>query len=169
MKKPLLCVLSVMLAACSSVPQQPAAAPCLPRSAATRRLDEVIRYYDRLKKLDPTELANAHRDAALEFSKTRSDMSRMKLAMLLWLPGTSLRDTQSALQLLNGWPKRNGSDLDSFAELFDKMLEEQQASKNSEHRLEQMLRAEKKRGDVLQKKINAVKKMEKTMIHMEKP
>ena len=128
-----------------------------------------MQYYASLKKLPPSGLALAHQNMALEFSRTKSESSRMKLALLLWLPDTPFRDPGAALQLLDSRQKEAGSGLESFAALFAAMLNEQAASASSAHKLEGQLKAERKQSSDLRKKIDAIKKMEKNMIRMEKP
>lgn len=169
MKKLLSCILVLQLCACTSEPLKPPATICVPQTVATRRVDDLMQYYAGLKKLSPSELAQAHQNMALEFSRTQSDASRMKLALLLWLPDTPFRDSDAALQLLDARPQQKGSGLESFAALFAAMLTEQAASANSMHQLEAQLKAEKKQSSDLKQKINAIKKMEKNMIRMEKP
>ncbi len=167
MKKLLACIFALQLCACSSEPQIPPASVCMPQAVAIRQVDDLMQYYANLKKLSPAELAREHQRAALEFSRTKSDESRMKLALLLWFPDTPFRDPGAALQLLDA--KQEGSGLESFAALFAAMLTEQAASANSAHKLETQLKAERKQSSDLRKKIDAIKKMEKNMIRMEKP
>ncbi len=162
-------ILFGLLCACTSEPLKPPATICAPQAVATSRFDALMQYYAGLKKLSPPELAREHQNMTLEFSKTKSDASRMKLALLLWLPDTPFRDPSASLQLLDSRQQREDSGLESFAALFAAMLSEQAASANSMLQLEAQLKTEKKLSSDLRKKIDAIKKMEKNMIRMEKP
>ncbi len=175
MKEPLKRMISVsmaaMLAACSTAPPQHAVTPPPPvvmQQMPTHDIDELMQYYEQLGKIPASGLAAEYQNASLAYSKTGSDSSRMRLALLLWLPGTSFRNPQTALDLLKTRPITDPG-LHSFADIFGAMLAEQQNSEDAQQHLEQMLREEKKHSSSLQDKIDAVKKMEKALIHMEKP
>ncbi|MHB1100788.1 MAG: hypothetical protein ACYCZR_14675 [Burkholderiales bacterium] len=133
----------------------------------THDIDGLMQYYEQLEKLPASGLATEYRNTSLAYSKTGSDSSRMRLALLLWLPGTPFRNPGAALDLLKARPILDPG-LRSFADLLGTLLAEQQNSDNAQHHLEQMLKEEKKHSSVLQDKIDAVKKMEKALIHMEK-
>lgn len=169
MKKMISLSMAAMLAACSSAPPQQfmtppsVSAPSMP----THDIDGLMQYYEQLGKIPASGLAAEYQNASLDYSKTGSDSSRMRLALLLWLPGTAFRNPQTALDLLKAKPVLDPG-LRSFADIFSAMLAQQQDSENAQQHLEQMLKEEKKHSSALQDKIDAVKKMEKALIHMEK-
>ena len=169
MKRMISLSLAAMLAACSSAPPQQTMMPpsVSVQPMPTRDIDGLMLYYEQLEKIPAPGLETEYQNTSLAYSKTGSDSSRMRLSLLLWLPGTPFRNPQAALDLLKTKPILDPS-LRSFADIFAAMLAEQQDSENAQHRLELMLKEEKKHSAALQDKIDAVKKMEKALIHMEK-
>ena len=162
-------ILAALLCSCTSEPPvaKPAAPSCVPQTV--KRLDELMQYYGRVKQLPPASLETEHQKMALEFASTQSEASRMRLALLLWMPDTSFHDPDAARKLIEGREKQKGSGLDSFAMLFEAMLNDQAASDRKLVQIGAQLVAERKRSAALQNQIKAIKKMEKTMIRIEKP
>ncbi len=169
MKRMIALSMAAMLAACSSAPPQQSMTPLSVgvQSMPTHDIDGLMQYYGQLGKIPAPRLEAEYQNASLDYSKTGSDSSRMRLALLLWLPGTSFRNPQAALDLLKTRPMLDPG-LHSFADIFSAMLAQQQDAENAQQHLEQMLKEEKKHSSALQDKIDAVKKMEKALIHMEK-
>ncbi len=169
MKRMIALSMAAMLAACSSAPPQQSMIPpaVSVQSMPTHDIDGLMQYYGQLGKIPAPRLEAEYQNASLDYSKTGSDSSRMRLALLLWLPGTSFRNPQAALDLLKTRPMLDPG-LHSFADIFSAMLAQQQDAENAQQHLEQMLKEEKKHSSALQDKIDAVKKMEKALIHMEK-
>ncbi|HQT25390.1 MAG TPA: hypothetical protein PLK99_02180 [Burkholderiales bacterium] len=161
------------LAACAGAPPLQPVQPIQPCEQAKQPdvvhdIDSLMQYYDKLTILQAEKLVEEKKTVADEYSRTGSDPSRIRLAMLLWLPETPFRDTKTALDLLDKGFTDKG--VDSFAKLFKTMIAEQQTAENAQQDLEQMLEKEKKHSAALQNKIDAVKKMEKTFLnHKSKP
>lgn len=162
-------IFGVILVSCST--EQPAAIPetahALPHRpqpvVAISSLDALMRDYDRQSHLSGTELLAEYQTASLDFSRTKSDPDRIRLAILLALPNTSFHDVQAALKLLNDGPVQDSS-LRSFAGLVGVFLKQQQQSERTAHDIAQMLKEEKKHSASLQGKINAITNMEKSLI-----
>ena len=169
MKFTILIVLAA-LAACSAAPQkqpvvqairEPQCTPAM-EPVPSRDIDSLMQYYDHLSGLSNEALGLEKEKTSLEFSRSGSDLDRMKLALIFWLPDTPFRDRRAALDLL-----RRGSGakaMDSFARLMKVMVAEQQDSDNAQQALEQLLAKERKHAEALQNKIDAVKKMEKNLL-----
>ena len=127
-----------------------------------------MQYYDFLVRLPAQALVKEKDSETQEFSRTGGDLDRMKLALLLWLPDTPFRNGKAALDLLDKTP--GDKNLASFAAFFKVMLAAQQDAENAQSRLEQTLEKERKHAAALQDKIDAIKKMEKTLLdHKVKP
>lgn len=121
-------------------------------------LDEVLRYFQRIKKLNNAELSREYEHVSQSFSHTKADLSRVQYALLLSLPNASFRDDAAALNLLKEWSKENKttpSGLRIFGGLLASLLEE--------------IREKDKRAEVLQKKLDALKSMEKNLMQRDKP
>lgn len=171
-------ILSLALGACTALPEKPAATACAktpppltltPISLPTQnsRLTELMQYYEYLRKQQPAMLADEYKKAAQDFSQNGSDLSRVRVAILLALPGTPFRDVNGALSLLGNWPEDANvapPPLDGFARLLSVLLTQEQQSTNAVNDLTQKLKEEKKRADTLQGQIDAVKSMEKKLI-----
>lgn len=128
-------------------------------------------YYDHLRKQPATELAKEYDKARQDFAKTRSELNRVKVALLLSLPNAPFHDTLAALNLLNELPKETKdapSGLRSFANFLGVLLAEQQRAINSADDLSQKLKDEQKRARALQEKVDAIKNMEKNLIRRDK-
>ena len=160
----------VLLSACSSIKDQPhKACMDMPALTGTSRTAEIMRNYDTLSKQPATEIAKEYSKALQDFSATRSDSNRLRVAMLLALPDTPFHDTSTALNLLNDWPKdESDSALRGFARLLSVLLIQQQQSNNALNEMTQKIKEEQKRADALQEKIDAVKNMEKNLMDRNK-
>ena len=157
-----------LAAGCSTVVenQQPVE-PSPSDLIVTGQMEDLMQYYDSLRKQPPAELARVYDKVKQNFVQNKSDANRARLALLLILPNTSFRDTTSALYLLNEWPRGDGkpiSGLQSFRNLLTALLAEQQRLNNSADELSHKLKEEQKRVETLQNQIEAIKSMEKNMI-----
>jgi hypothetical protein len=155
------------LIGCSTVPEnQPL--PCPPPSevVVTGHMDDMMQYYDSLRKQSPPELVKVYDRVKQNFGQNKSDANRIRLVLLLALPNTSFRDVPSALHLLNDWPRdsKHVNNLQSFRNLLAALLAEQQRLSNQLEETSQKLKEEQKRADTLQHQIDAIKNMEKNLI-----
>ncbi|HTJ55046.1 MAG TPA: dihydrolipoamide acyltransferase [Nitrosospira sp.] len=159
-----------LLVGCVAVPEnQPA--PCPPPSevVVTGQMDDMMQYYDSLRKQSSSELAKIYDRVKQNFGQNKSDANRIRLALLLTLPNTSFRDVSAALHLLNDWPRdsKHANNLQSFRNLLAALLAEQQRLSNNLEEASQKLKEEQKRADTLQHQIDAIKSMEKNLILIE--
>jgi hypothetical protein len=159
-----------LLVGCVAVPEnQPA--PCPPPSevVVTGQMDDMMQYYDSLRKQSSSELAKIYDRVKQNFGQNKSDANRIRLALLLTLPNTPFRDVSAALHLLNDWPRdsKHVNNLQSFRNLLAALLAEQQRLSNNLEEASQKLKEEQKRADTLQHQIDAIKSMEKNLILIE--
>ncbi|ARO88465.1 dihydrolipoamide acyltransferase [Nitrosospira lacus] len=156
-----------LLAACSTVPGNRQPAGPLPFDLiVTGQMEDLMQYYDTLRKQPPAELARVYDRVKQNFVQNKSDANRARLILLLMLPNTPFRDTTSALYLLNEWPRdvKPATGLQSFRNLLASLLTEQQRLNNSVDELALKLKEEQKRVETLQNQIEAIKSMEKNLI-----
>jgi len=121
-------------------------------------VEDALRYSQRIKKLTPAELNKEYEQVSQAFARSKSDLSRVRLALLLSLPNTSFSDDGVALTLLKEWLKETKppyTGLRAFGFFLSGTLEEK--------------READKRADALQKKLDALKSMEKNLMQREKP
>lgn len=172
-----------LLTACSTVPStapeatqaaitatvpayQPPAALLPSDLIVIGQMEDLMQYYDSLRKLPATELGRVYDKVKQNFVQNKSDANRARLILLLILPNTSFRDINSALYLLNEWPRdaKPITGLQSFRNLLTVLLTEQQRLNQSVDELSQKLKDEQKRVETLQNQIEAIKRMEKNLI-----
>ena len=98
----------MFLAACAaieSVESPPAVEPPPTELVVTGQMDDMMEFYDSIRKQSQAELSRVYDKAKQSFIRNKSDTNRARLVLLLILPNTSFRDVTSAMHLLNEWPK----------------------------------------------------------------
>lgn len=156
-----------LVAACSTVVENQKPVGPLPSDLiVTGQMEDMMQYYDSLRKQPPAELARVYDKVKQNFVQNKSDANRTRLVLLLILPNTSFRDITSALYLLNEWPRdaKPITGLQSFRNLLMALLAEQQRLTHNMDELSLKLKEEQKRVEILQKQIEAIKSMEKNLI-----
>ncbi len=156
-----------LVAACSTVVEDQKPVRPLPSDLiVTGQMEDMMLYYDSLRKQPPAELARVYDKVKQNFVQNKSDANRARLVLLLILPNTSFRDITSALYLLNEWPRdaKPITGLQSFRNLLMAQLAEQQRLTHNMDELSLKLKEEQKRVEILQKQIEAIKSMEKNLI-----
>ena len=176
----------VTLCACSTIPLH-----SQPHAVTPSQLEVLMQYYENIRKMPITELVKEHNQAKKNFILTKSDIARAELALLLILPNTSFRDTGTALDLLNEFPKdaKLSASMLSFKHLLSALLAEQQLIKGNVNELSQKLKnmeeqsqklknvkelsqklkEEQKHSETLENQIDKIKSMEKNLILRDKP
>ncbi len=177
------------LTACSTVPENqafiaplpsdlpvvplPSDLPMVPLPSdliMTGQIEDLMQYYDSLRKQPAAELARIYDKVKQNFVQNKSDANRARVVLLLILPNTSFRDITSALYLLNEWPRdaKYITGLQGFRNLLAPLLSEQQRLNQSIEELSQKLKEEQKRVETMQNQIEAIKSMEKNLIRSER-
>ena len=154
-------------AAIESVESPRAVEPPPAELVVTGQMDDMMEFYDSIRKQSPAELSRVYDKAKQSFMRNKSDTNRARLVLLLILPNTSFRDVTSAMHLLNEWPKDSNSanNLQSFRNLLAGLLAEQQRLSHGIEELSQKLKDEQKRAETLQNQIDAIKSMEKNLLN----
>jgi predicted O-linked N-acetylglucosamine transferase (SPINDLY family) len=161
-----LAIALVSLIGCSVIPeQQPCQCPPAVEPVVMGQMDDMMQYYESLRKLPAPDLAKLHERVKQNFMQNKSDANRLRLVLLLTLPQTSFRDIQGAINLLNEWPRdAKPNNLQSFRNLLASFLADQQRLSTHVEEASQKLKEEQKRADMLQHQIDALKSMEKNLI-----
>lgn len=168
--------------ACSSMPANSAPPVCpptpVPMDNKTCQIDDLMQYYDVLSKFPASAVSREYDKVRQDFLKNKSDLNRLKAALLLSLPNTSFRDYSAALNLLEDRVPGSSDmapDLRGFANFLRVMLTEQlrlikHANDQAHHAndLTQKLKEEQKRTRAWQEKVDAIKTMEKNLIRRDK-
>lgn len=180
--------LAVLLAACAPVKNR-TTHPDAPWYRAIVEpvqgdLEHLSGFYERLTLLKANEQARELEKVREAFENDKSPLNRLRLVVLLSFPGTSFRDDNAALALLNPYLKdktQDNSPLHPMAtwlnsELLerrraDEALQQQVARTKEEQRraeaLQQKTEALQQKAEALQQKLDAILDMEMKMIERE--
>ncbi len=128
---------------------------------------ELLRYQRCLRSLPADGLSREYTGVNRHFAQTGSGVDRVKLALLLSVPGTPFHNTASALQALGtggGAGQDMPAEVRDLAELLNASLAQQQALDDRVRGLEKDLAAEKQRSEALQAQIDSVKNLERSLM-----
>jgi len=167
-------IMLASLAACSNMPASPshtAADGWSPPLIVTSQVEELMLYYDYLRKQPAAELVKEYDKARQGLAQSKTDANRVRVALLLALPNAPFHDSAAALGLLNELTKETRTtshSLHGLAGLMAMLIAEQQRASSSVDELSQKLKDEQKRADALQEKVDGIKNMEKNLIRRDK-
>lgn len=169
-----------LLGACAQGFQARRPAPALPgpsvpeaRQAAlpapTGDVDAVLKYYHRVLTLKGAELGREYERARQNFEHAPSEAHRLRLAILLSLPGAAFRDDSAAIGLLQPLVKEGleESTLKPLAQLMQNYILELRRTEDALQAQSAKLRDEQRRAEALQQKLEALLQMEMKMIERE--
>lgn len=112
--------------------------------------ESLLIYSQHIRKLSGPDVSREHEAARQAYARARTDFNRLRLAMVLSLPGTAFNDAARALDLCDTVAKHNGARLQGLALLLGSHLQEQKRlTANAQG---------------LQQKLDALKSLERSMI-----
>jgi hypothetical protein len=173
---------TVLLAACQTPPPRPEPepepqqpppvvaepVPCEPQvKEVFTGTDETLLFLANLKQKSQADLKTALYQARKDFTATGSESARMKLIVLYLQPGTSFRSEAQAMQLLDPYIRGDASPLSPYrgiAQLILANLEESRKTDSAVQVQAVKVKEEQKRADELQRKLDALKDVERAMI-----
>jgi hypothetical protein len=171
-------ILSVMLlasvAACTSLPDNTShfrSGSWSPSVMVSSQAEELMVYYDSLRKLPVPELVKEYDKARLSLTQSRTDVNRIRVAMLLAMPSMPFHDLAAASGLLNEVSKEikaPSPGLRGLVSMMAMLISEQQRANNNADDLSQKLKDEQKRADTLQTQVDGIKNMEKNLIRRDR-
>jgi hypothetical protein len=112
--------------------------------------ESLLLYFQHIRKLSGADLSREHDAARQAYARARTDFNRVRLAMVLSLPGTAFNDDARALDLCDTVAKHEGGRLQGLALLLGSHLQEQMRLTAS--------------AQGLQQKLDALKSLERSMI-----
>lgn len=121
-----------------TVAPAPVQAPSLRRASDVETL---VVYYQHLRRLAPLELGREHEAARQALLASRSDYNRVRMGMLLSLPGAALADEPRALELLEPVARNSATELAGLAGLLVANLQERRRLDANAQGLQQKLDA----------------------------
>lgn len=113
-------------------------------------VESLLLYFQHIRTLAGPEAGREHEAARQAYARSRTDFNRIRLAMILSLPGTAFTDEARAVDLLETVAKHQGARLQGLAVVLGASLkEQQQLAANAQ---------------ALQQKLDALKSLERSMI-----
>lgn len=133
------------------------------------QLDMLMQYYEFLQEKTEEELAQEFNTVKANFMRSGSNGDRIRYILLLSLPNSDFRNISDALGLLIEWPQNTSqsTSMDSFRKLLTQLLTEQQHLNSTVNNFAQKLNAAEKYAEELQKQVEDIKDMEKSLIRRE--
>lgn len=112
--------------------------------------ESLLLYFQHIRKLSGADVSREHEAARQAHARARTDFNRVRLAMVLSLPGTTFNDDARALELCDAVAKHEGGRLQGLALVLGSHLQEQKRlTANAQG---------------LQQKLDALKSLERSMI-----
>lgn len=145
----------------------PAVCPQEPVGQLSSELEDLMNYYAGLRTRAPAALKQDLDEARKEFSTNGSETARVKLALLYTLPNAPFRNEALAAQLLEPYQRgegRGSGRLRGLAQVVLASLEMNRRGEAASVAMAARLRDEQKRTEELQRKLDALKDVERAMI-----
>lgn len=153
--------LALILSGCSVLQSiEQGESPAVVEEARLDDLDRLLSYFARIRKLPGGEQGKEHELARQAYSRSQSDYNRVRLAMLLSLPGTGFSDEARALETIDPLAKNQRAYLHPLAVLLGSYIQEQKRLNGSVQALQQNLQG-------LQNKLDALKSLDRSLIERE--
>lgn len=134
-------------------------------------LSDLMLDYANIERKDAAELEAMFDHVRERFEKGGHLDNRLKYILLLTLSDQEFFDRDKALDLLKEWPETGQlpQSINSFRKILIMRLEEESRLKKSVNQLYQQLENEKVKSKMLQKKVDDIKDMEKSLIRRNLP
>jgi bacterioferritin (cytochrome b1) len=133
------------------------------------QLDMLMQYYKFLQEKTESELVQEFNTVKMNFMHNNSNGNRIRYILLLSLPNADFRNISDALSLLIEWPQNEQelTSMDIFRKLLTQLLTEQQHLTSTVRNFSEKLKAAEEHSEKLQKKVDDIKDMEKSLIRRE--
>lgn len=152
-------------ATCPSVDQPICAQPA--PAQIRSEVDEVMDYYLSFRTKSGSSAKEALETARKDFDANGNETSRLKLALIYWAPNSPFRNDAQVAQLLEPYIRGEGGnarELRSLAHILMGSLELNRRSDSAVQAQVSRLREEQKKSEELQRKLDALKDVERAMI-----
>ena len=117
-------------------------------------VDVLLADFERMRRMAPGELQREHDAAKLAFSQTRSDASRVRLAMLATMQGPG--DETRAIELLDPLVRTPGATLHGLAFLLNSYIQDQRRLATLAQGLQQNVQGLQSSNQALQQNVHAL-------------
>ncbi len=140
------------LAPAAPEPVGPSPAPVTEHMRESAEVSALLAYYQGLLAMSAEELKSEYQGISQTYARDRSELGRLRLALLMCVPGAAWRDDARLLTLLDGAASRKtppDSPRRQFVVLLQKLVMERQR--------------EQKRADELQQKLDSMLAIERSL------
>ena len=139
------------------------------RVVVPSQLDMLMQYYEFLQEKTQPELVQEFNTVKTNFLRSNSDGDRIRYILLLSLPNEDFRNISDALSLLMEWPQNTQqfTSMGSFRKLLTQLFTEQQHLNSTVRNFSEKLKVTEKYSEELQKQVDDIKDMEKSLIRRE--
>jgi hypothetical protein len=141
--------------------------PAVVEEARPDDTERLLANFARIRKLPPGEQAKELESARQAYARSQSDYNRMRLAVLLSLPGAALNDDARALELIDPLTRNPRASMHTLAVLLGAYLQEQKRLNGSVQALQQNLQGLQQNLQGLQHKLDALKSLDRSLIERE--
>ena len=134
-----------LIAGCAGLPGQEEQSPApwvhagVPQPGTSA--ESLLLYYQHVRKMPVADQAKEHEAARQTYARSRADPNRVRLAMMLSIPGTGFGDDARALELLEPVSKNANGQLQGLAYLLTTQLQERRRLDANAQSLQQKLDA----------------------------
>jgi len=138
-----------------------------PPQEVRSEIDEVMNFYAGLRSKPANALKQELEDAKRDYAAAGSEASRLKLALLYLHPAAPFRNEASAAQLLEPYARNEGRSKGPWRGLAQMLLASIEQSRRNDAAVQAQVakvREEQKKSDELQRKLDALKDVERAMI-----
>lgn len=157
--------LALTLAGCGALRSiEPGEPPAVVEEAGPDDLERLLSYFARARKLPAAEQGKERNDAHQAYLRSQSEYNRVRLAMLLSLPGTAFNDEARALELIDPLTKNQRASLHTLAVLLGAYIQEQKRLSGNVQGLQQNLQGLQQNVQGLQHKLDALKSLDRNLI-----
>ncbi|MCP5244376.1 MAG: hypothetical protein H6940_13290 [Burkholderiales bacterium] len=170
----LLVVIILMLTGCSNIKKQRVVKnpdELVSREIFQDQLSNVLQDYADIEQQSDIELELTFNTVKQKFETNDNLDNRIRYILLLVLTEQKFSDLEKAYSLLNDWPENEylSTPLNSFRDILIMRLEAELRLRKVVNQLSNQLANEKLKSEMLQKKINDIKDMEKSLIRRNMP
>jgi FtsZ-binding cell division protein ZapB len=130
-------------------------APALGETRSSE-VDVLLSDFERMRRMAAADLQREHEAVRLAFSQTRSDASRVRLAMLATIPGAGAGDEARAIELLEPLVKTPAATLHGLAFLLSALIQEQRRLAASAQGMQQNVQGLQQSNQTLQQNVHAL-------------
>ncbi len=138
--------------------QPPPAAPVAALFPANDN-ESLLRYFGRVRKLPAAALAKELDEARQQYTNTGSELTRVRYAIVLSVPGMSFSDDARALEMIDPLLRNPGAKLHPVAFIVGTQIQEQRRAQTLQRRVDE----EQRRGQTLQQRLDEEQRRGQTL------